>query len=233
MSQSIVYNSDSPALLLPPRETRCLGALLLLGCSACSLLGGQITAAVEPPFARLELEIVAEVNRLRADPNAYATKLTAWRPLHDGQPTITRKDGHDTFEETREGWPALEEAISVLRSTHRMAALSISKSLARAARDHVTNQGPLGQVGHNDTDGRNPSARVGRYTPGRSSLAENISYGRWTAEDLVLHELVDEGARDRGHRKNLLNRDFRNIGVACGKHATYGIMCVLDFATEF
>jgi uncharacterized protein YkwD len=189
-----------------------------------SLRAAQTTAAVEPSFAGLELEIVAEVNRLRTDPKAYATKLKARRPLDHG---------HDTLEETQEGWPALEEAISALQSTHRMGALSISKSLARAARDHVTNQGPSGQVGHNDTDGRNPSARVGRYTPGRSSLAENISYGRWTAEDLVLYELVDEEVRDRGHRKNLLNRDFHNIGVACGKHARYGIMCVLDFATEF
>jgi len=206
---------------------------LLLACSARSLVAAQITAAAEPSFAGLELEIVAEVNRLRADPKGYASKLKAWRPLYHGRLIITRKDGHDNTEETPEGLPALEEAISALRSTHRMTSLSISKSLARAARDHVANQGPLGQVGHDDTDGGDPSARVGRYTPGRSSLAENISYGRWTAEDLVRHELVDDGMRDRGHRKNLLNRDFYNIGVACGRHARYGIMCVLDFSTEF
>lgn len=209
------------------------GALLLLACSPWSLFAAQITAAVEPSFGGLESEIAAEINRLRADPNGYATKFEAWKPLYHGQLIITHRDGQETVEDTQEGLPALEEAISALRSARRMRALSISKSLVRAARDHVKNQGPSGQTGHNDTDGRNPSARVGHYTPGRSWLAENISYGRWTAEDLVRHELVDDGIRDRGHRQNLLNRDFYNIGVACGKHAKYGIMCVLDFATEF
>ena len=209
------------------------GVVMGLACLAWSLLAAQVTAPIEPSFAGLELAIVAEINRLRGDPSAYATKLEAWRPLNHGQLIITPKDGYETTEETQEGLPALEEAISALRSTHPMTALSVSNSLARAARDHVKNQGPSGQVGHNDTDGRNPLARVGRPTAGRFSLAENISYGRWTAEDLVRHELIDDGVRDRGHRRNLLNKDFHNIGVACGKHASYGIMCVLDFATAF
>jgi uncharacterized protein YkwD len=43
---------------------------------------------------------------------------------------------------------------------------------------------------------------------------------------------VDDGVKDRGHRKSLLDPRFDEIGVSCGNHRVYGIMCVIDLAAE-
>jgi uncharacterized protein YkwD len=42
--------------------------------------------------------------------------------------------------------------------------------------------------------------------------------------------LIDDGVADRGHRRNLLDPAVRVAGIACGRHAAYGTMCVIDLA---
>jgi hypothetical protein len=49
----------------------------------------------------------------------------------------------------------------------------------------------------------------------------------------VVTLIVDQGVPNKGHRKNIFSRDFRMAGVACGGHARYGSMCVIDFAEGF
>ena len=73
-------------------------------------------------------------------------------------------------------------------------------------------------------------ARQGQWL-GRAG--ENISYGYPAARSIVVTLIVDQGVPDRGHRKNIFCRDFTVAGAACGPHARYGSMCVMDFAAGF
>ena len=75
--------------------------------------------------------------------------------------------------------------------------------------------------------------RVERYGQWQSTIAENIAYGAKTARQIVVYLLIDDGVRDRGHRKNMLNPGFRMVGVATGTHPEYGIMSVMNFAGGF
>jgi hypothetical protein len=183
----------------------------------------------------MEAEVVAEINRLRADPAGYADILLAKKPLYRGLRIVaSSKEEQDlevTVEFTQEGLPALEEAIAALGATRHRRRLQVSRRLCRAAHDHVLRQGSEGAEGHNDSGGR-PIDRIKVYVPGVKVAGENISYGRWTARDVVVHELVDDGVKDRGHRKSLLDSRFDEIGVSCGNHRVYGIMCVIDLAAE-
>jgi uncharacterized protein YkwD len=73
-------------------------------------------------------------------------------------------------------------------------------------------------------------ARFGKWS-GRAG--ENIDYGQHDARGTVVRLIVDAGVSGRGHRKNIFNSTFRVAGAAAGYHATYGSMCVIDFAGGF
>ena len=183
----------------------------------------------------IEEELVAEINRVRADPAGYAAILLEKKPYYRGRrivaPAKEDEDHEVAVEITQEGLPALEEAVAALRATRRRGRLQLSRRLCRAAHDHVVRQGSAGTEGHSDSGGE-PLDRIKVYVPDVRAVAENISYGRSTARDVVIHQLVDDGETNRGHRKNLLDPRFESIGVSCGYHLVYGTMCVIDLAAE-
>ncbi|CAD7947574.1 unnamed protein product [Amoebophrya sp. A120] len=66
-------------------------------------------------------------------------------------------------------------------------------------------------------------------------VAENIHFGLSTAKDVVYHFLLDDKDPHRGHRQNLLNRDFHHFGGAfSGKHpSALTCACVLLVDASF
>jgi hypothetical protein len=50
---------------------------------------------------------------------------------------------------------------------------------------------------------------------------------------VVIDLIVDDGVKDRGHRHNIFDPLAKVVGVACGRHDTYGYMCVMDFAGAY
>ena len=66
-----------------------------------------------------------------------------------------------------------------------------------------------------------------------SARGEDVAYGAHTAEQIVYNLVVDDGVRDRGHRRNIMQTMFSQAGVSVGNHPVYGTMCVIDFAGNF
>ena len=60
-------------------------------------------------------------------------------------------------------------------------------------------------------------------------MAENCSFGKVTARDVVLQLLIDEGVPSLGHRKNILSKEYTRLGVAFGDHKKYRKCAVMDF----
>jgi uncharacterized protein YkwD len=50
---------------------------------------------------------------------------------------------------------------------------------------------------------------------------------------IVISLLVDDGVPSRGHRRNLLDKAFKFIGLSLGAHPVYRHMCVMDFAGSY
>ncbi len=174
---------------------------------------------------QVSTDLISEINAIRTDPAGYAKILEAYKSdyagmeiRHPNQPIIL----------TNEGVAAVDEAIAALQAQKPLAPLTADSRLDLMAQDHVTDQGPTGLIGHDSTDGSSFAVRAGRHGIVTGS-GEDIAYGASDARSVAIELIIDDGVPSRGHRLNILNGAFKTIGTACGPHAKYGYMCVIDF----
>jgi len=156
--------------------------------------------------------VLREVNLARTRPQEYAQILAS---------------------EQGNSRSAYGEAINFLNHAKPLPPLSFSNGLAMGAMAHVLNQGGIGATGHQGGDRSSPWDRMARFGKWMGTAGENISYGIASPREIVISLIVDANVSGRGHRKNIFCRGFGVVGVACGPHARYGTMCVMDFAGAF
>jgi uncharacterized protein YkwD len=125
------------------------------------------------------------------------------------------------------------ETAAFLMRQRPLDPLQSAPGLMMSARQHVADQGASGQTGHRGADGCTPWARMAKCGQWTGRAGENISYGYADARAIVVTLIVDQGVPGKGHRHNIFCSDFKVAGVACGPHARYGAMCVIDFAGGF
>ena len=166
-----------------------------------------------------ESAVLAELNHIRAHPQAYA------RELRRGEVDRARY-GEDPG--VQDDPDAVEEAIDFLLRQPPLPPLARDGRLAAAARTHVLRQGPSGEVGHGPPGAL--GARLQRQGLWAGLEAESISYGQRTPREVIRQLVVDSGVPDRAHRRDLFGRAYQAAGVACGPHAEWGSMCVIDLA---
>ena len=180
------------------------------------------------------VDIVKEMNLVRTRPKEYARKLEKTLTQYAGKKR--RRPGSNVILITTEGKKAVEECIDVLRKMKKSLPPfdeKLNQNMCRACLDHVNDTGPKGLTGHTGSDGSTPFDRLKRYGSYRGTAGENISYGAKSAEEIVMQLMVDDNVPDRGHRTNMLNPAFRVVGVAVGKHSTYGTMCCVTHAQGY
>jgi len=161
-------------------------------------------------LSTLEKDIILEMNMVRSSPKKYA----------------------EMYIDPNKG-AAAKECYNELRKSADRGVLNPKKGLSLAAKDHVLDTGPKGTVSHTGSDGSSMTTRMNRYGSWSGGASENISYGLTTARAITLQLLIDDGVPSRGHRKNIMNKDSKYVGVATGAHKTYGFMCVQDFANGY
>jgi uncharacterized protein YkwD len=178
------------------------------------------TTALAAPASAGEADdaVLAEVNFARANPQAYARRLMT-RSASSSDPAHGGADSG-----------ALAEAVEFLMRQSPLPPLQADGRLAAAALEHVTQQGPKGEVGHDSGAGEPFEARLRRHGVAADAAGENIAYGPERAADVVRELIIDAGVPGRGHRRNIFERDFAAAGVSCGPHRVYRAMCVMDFA---
>jgi uncharacterized protein YkwD len=185
------------------------------------------TARAVSYLAAAEKDVILEINKARSNPALYAELYV--------KPMLQYFSGRDYSVpgritiRTNEGAAAVRECIAAMAAQEPRAPLSPLEALARAARDHVKDTGPRGIVGHQGSDGSDPMTRVRRYAA-NLYVGENVSYGPDAAREIVVQFLVDDGVAGRGHRENIMRKEYARIGVSIGAHKIYGTMCVIDFA---
>jgi uncharacterized protein YkwD len=170
--------------------------------------------------------VIREMNLARQNPAIYATLVQELRCRMSGNVVVL--PGHTRIR-TKEGTAAVDEAIRFLKNAQPLPPLAFSRGMSRAAADHCADQAD-GGFGHEGRDRSHAGQRIARYGNFTGGWAENISYGKASARDVVLALIIDDGLPARKHRKNIFNPIYNFAGAAFGRHARFGTMCSMDFA---
>lgn len=182
-------------------------------------------------WSAIEQDMVAEHNRIRQNPQSYIPILEDYLASMNADGNIPNGCGRNCTLLTQEGKPAVEEAIRFLRNQQPVGGLSVSSAVAQAAKSHAQDQRD-GATGHSSSDGSSFADRLNRFGVQNVAMAENISYGPATAQDVVMALIVDDGVASRGHRTNIFAPDWAIAGVGCGDHAVYGTVCVINYTSR-
>jgi len=95
------------------------------------------------------------------------------------------------------------------RKAHGCGALRIDDRLVQAARAHSTDMVQQGYFSHTGSNGSSFVAReISAGYPKKGPSAENIAWGYRTPQDVVTGWM-----NSPGHRANILNCDFKTLGV--------------------
>jgi len=168
---------------------------------------------------------------VRTNPAEYARRFLV--PLRSYYRNRVLQYPGEIAIQTSEGIRALDECIKELQVKKLLPSLSPKKGLTLAARDHVKDQAITGAIGHTGSDKSTIFDRLNRYGKWNISAGENINYGNKDARRIVTTLLIDDSVTSRGHRINLLNSNFKFVGVSVVAHKIYGHMCVMDFAGSY
>lgn len=174
-------------------------------------------------------KLLDEFNYVRQNPKEYAAYLESLIPCYNGNIVTFPDEG--TYN-TKEGVTALNEAINVLKDQSPLNPCTLSEGLSKAAKFHCDDIGPKGLLQHEGSDGTDFFDRLLKY--GTTNYAgENIAFGSKTAKSVIRNLIIDDGVSNRGHRKNILDSKFNNVGFGIGFHSIYDTMVVQDFAKNF
>ncbi len=118
------------------------------------------------------------------------------------------------------------ELVNIERGARNLHALSYSEELTVAARAHSQDMAAQNYFSHTSLDGRLFYERITAAGYEYQSCAENIAAGYATPA-----AVVDGWMNSDGHRKNILNPDFCDIGVghAAADVAEYSHYWTQDF----
>jgi uncharacterized protein YkwD len=106
---------------------------------------------------------------------------------------------------------AMEQSLLELTNQERakegLQPLRASAKLFQAARSHSTNMASQGQMAH-ELDGKNPGDRLREVGYVGSNWGENVAAGQRTPA-----EVVEGWMNSEGHRRNILNPQYTEIGL--------------------
>ena len=175
-------------------------------------------------LSTVEKDVILEMNKARTNPALYAELYIS--------PRTKKFDGnvYNGSLMTNEGVTVVNECISFMKKAKSLSVFTPEKGLSLAAQQHSSTQGETDQTGHTGVDGSDPFTRIKKYGTFKTA-GENISYGSTNGRDIVVQLLIDDGVSSRGHRKNIMNKDFSSSGVGfTKKHKLYGSVCVITYA---
>ncbi|MFS4093020.1 CAP domain-containing protein [Streptomyces sp. AF1A] len=115
------------------------------------------------------------------------------------------------------------QLVNSERAKAGCSALTLNSALTKAAQAHSADMAAHQNMSHTGSDGSSPGDRITAAGYAWSSYGENVAYGYATPEDVMAGWMASPG-----HRANILNCSFKEIGVG---YAPQGNYWTQDFGT--
>ena len=178
-----------------------------------------------PSFAK---KVAEEINKIRADPEAYSQKINDYIKYFDGK--ILRLP-HESGIETQEGSEAYKEAAEFLSKAPKLPPLTVDPKLTEVANEMVKEMSKFNEIEEMDAvDRKSIIKKYGHYD---GSLGESTDFGSVTPVLACVNLIVDDGNESRSNRKLLFREDYKVLGVACVPHDNLGCITLVMYATDF
>ncbi|MEV7687809.1 CAP domain-containing protein [Streptomyces bungoensis] len=116
------------------------------------------------------------------------------------------------------------ELVNAERSKVGCSALTLNATLTKVAQAHSDDMAAHQNMSHTGSDGSSPGDRLTSAGYAWSSYGENVAYGYATPEDVMAGWMASPG-----HRENILNCSFKEIGVGLAQPNSYWTQ---DFGTS-
>ncbi|MEU9416924.1 CAP domain-containing protein [Streptomyces sp. NPDC048272] len=180
-------------------------------------------ATVEPPTPVTTSTPVVERPH-KAKPYTGAKKPpTVTKPVRPSQPSPARPTAPvATTQPTSPTAPSSGPAAEVValvnqeRAKAGCSALTVNAKLTTAALNHSKDMAAHSNMSHTGSDGSDPGARITRAGYSWMTYGENVAYGYSTPE-----QVMNGWMNSPGHRQNILNCAFKEIGVGLAEPNSY------------
>ncbi|CAL9633733.1 hypothetical protein SUDANB176_06154 [Streptomyces sp. enrichment culture] len=115
------------------------------------------------------------------------------------------------------------ELVNAERGKAGCSPVKVNATLTEAAQKHSEDMAASGTMSHTGSDGSSPADRITRAGYSWSTYGENVAYGYSTPE-----QVMQGWMNSPGHKKNILNCGFKEIGVGLAQPGSYWTQ---DFGT--
>lgn len=112
-----------------------------------------------------------------------------------------------------------------IRAEYGLDALIWNDTLAETAYKHSLDMSERGFFDHVNPDGETPFDRMKNAGISYTAAAENIAAGQSSPESVI-----EAWMNSPGHRKNILNPEFKELGAGFARGGQYGIYWTQNFA---
>jgi uncharacterized protein YkwD len=149
------------------------------------------------------------------------------------QPVLKIEDGELVTVRDRRGNTAFQQELLRLTNAERakrgLKPLSLSTKLSQAAQNHASDMVQRRYFDHTSPDGSKPRDRAKAVGYIGSYVGENIAAGQTSANAVVASWM-----ESKGHRDNILNKNFKEIGFGYvyNQSDDYGHYWVQVFGTQ-
>ena len=157
-----------------------------------------------------EMTMVNEINLVRSNPTGYILYIEQYIEYLKTNGNLGNSIA------------SAKELIEELKRMPNLSVLQTLPCLYTAAKKHGDDQRKKGDTDHQGSDGSWPWDRVLRECKDLKDGNENLVGGPSDIRRAVILLLVDDGIEGRGHRKTMLQSDWKYI--ACHKMGTIGTM---------